>query len=882
MNVSLKSLIAKLNDTCRSALEGAAGLCLTRTHYDVDIEHLLLKLLEMPDTDLQRVLRQYEVDQARLARDLTRALERLKTGNARTPALSPRVLRLISTAWTTASIDFGASRIRSGHLALALLADEDFARLARESSAEFQKIAPEDLHKRLPDLSAGSGEDKAEGRPAPTEEGRPAAGGLSRTPALDQYTIDLTARARRGEIDPVLGREFEVRQLVDILTRRRQNNPILTGEAGVGKTAVVEGLALRIAAGDVPPPLREVSLRVLDLALLQAGAGVRGEFENRLKSVIAEVKASPRPVILFIDEAHTMIGAGGQAGQGDAANLLKPALARGELRTIAATTWSEYKKYFEKDAALARRFQVVKVEEPTEAQAVAMMRGLVATLEQHHNVRVLDEAMEAAVRLSHRYISGRQLPDKAVSVLDTACARVALGQVATPPAVEDCRRRIDQIETEAGILERESLTGGDYRERLAELTQEKATAAARLAELDSRWREESRLIGELRGLRDRLETHARGGGAAAEPVDPATLQAELAARNAELGRVQGDSPLMQVCVDGQTIADVVSGWTGIPVGKMVKDEIRTVLSLKDQLEKRIIGQSHALEAISQRMRTARAKLEDPRRPTGVFLLVGPSGVGKTETALTLADVLYGGERNMVTINMSEYQEAHTVSGLKGSPPGYVGYGEGGVLTEAVRRRPYSVVLLDEIEKAHPDVMELFYQVFDKGVLEDAEGREIDFKNTVILMTSNVGTDTVMKLCANPGKRPDPEALVEALRPDLLDTFKPAFLGRLIVVPYYPIADDVMRQIIELQLGRIRARLQENNRIQFSYDDTLVAEIARRCTEVESGARNVDHILTRTLLPEISREYLARMAAGETIASVHVAVDAGGGFEYAIA
>jgi type VI secretion system protein VasG len=889
MNVNLRALIGKLNPTCHNALEAAAGLCLTRTHYDVDIEHLFLKLSDMPDTDLQRLWRHYDVDQARLARDLTRALERLKTGNARTPALSPRILRLLTEAWTLASVDYGATRVRSGHLLLALLGNDDLARLARESSAELQKIFPEDLHKRLPELVAGSGEDKAEPRTTTAEDSPPEALGTAKAPALEQYTIDLTARARRGEIDPVLGRDFEIRQLVDILTRRRQNNPILTGEAGVGKTAVAEGLAVRIAAGDVPPPLRTVSLRVLDLGLLQAGAGVRGEFENRLKSVLAEVKASPQPIILFIDEAHTLIGAGGQAGQGDAANLLKPALARGELRTVAATTWSEYKKYFEKDAALARRFQVVKVEEPTEAQAIAMMRGLAATLEQHHKVRVLDEAVDAAVRLSHRYISGRQLPDKAVSVLDTACARVALSQVATPPAIEDCQRQLSRLETEIERLERESLTGRDFRERLAALTQEKAAAASRLAELEARWADERRLTGEVRAIHERLEAYAarRREGSGNTPdgqpsaAELAQWQTDLSQLHAELARVQAEHPLMQVCVDAQAVAAVISGWTGIPVGKMVKDEIETVLSLKERLEERIIGQSHALEAISQRLQTARARLEDPRRPIGVFLLVGPSGVGKTETAIALADVLYGGERNMVTINMSEYQEAHTVSGLKGSPPGYVGYGEGGILTEAVRRKPYCVVLLDEMEKAHQDVMELFYQVFDKGVLEDAEGREIDFKNTVILMTSNVGTDTIMKLCADPETRPEPEALVEVLRPDLLQVFKPAFLGRTIVVPYYPIADDVMRRIIELQLGRICARLQENHRALFSYDKALITEIARRCTEVESGARNVDHILTRTLLPEVSREFLARMAVGERVSRVHVAVASSGGFFYEV-
>lgn len=892
MNVSLKALIGKLNDTCRGALEGAAGLCLTRTHYDVDIEHLLLKLTEMPESDVARILRQYEVDASHLSRDLTRVLDRLKTGNTRTPALSPRIPQLISEAWTVASVDFGVARVRSGHLVIALLGNDDLGRLARESSAEISRIVLEDLRKRFVDIVGGSVEDRGEtalGMAAaePGVAGAAAPGG--KTPALDQYTIDLTARARAGKIDPVLGRDAEVRQIVDILTRRRQNNPILTGEAGVGKTAVVEGFALRIADGDVPPPLRPVALRVLDLGLLQAGASVKGEFENRLNGVINEVKASAQPIILFIDEAHTMIGAGGQAGQGDAANLLKPALARGELRTIAATTWAEYKKYFERDAALARRFQVVKVEEPTEPQAIGMMRGLVGTLEQHHKVRILDEAVEAGVRLSHRYISGRQLPDKAVSVLDTACARVALGQVATPPEVEDCRRQIARAETEIGILEREALTGAKHHERLAEVAAEKAAAEKRLQELEARWKEEARIIGELRDIRGRLEAHgaasrtgAQDTGGRLPETEVARLQADLDRFTAELRQLQGESPLMQVCVDAQSVAEVVSGWTGIPVGKVVRDEIETVLSLSDLLQRRVIGQSHALDSISQRLRTARAKLEDPRRPIGVFLLVGPSGVGKTETAMSLADLLYGGDQNMTVINMSEFKEEHKVSLLMGSPPGYVGYGEGGVLTEAVRRRPYSVVLLDEMEKAHPGVQDIFYQVFDKGSLRDGEGRDIDFKNTVVLMTSNAGTDTIMKLCADPDTRPEPEALAEALRNDLLKYFKPAFLGRTIVVPYYPIFDDVMKQIIELQLGRVRARVQENHRAQFSYDAALVDAIASRCTEVDSGARNVDHILTRSLLPELSQEFLARMAAGATISKVHVGVDEAGAFRYEIA
>jgi type VI secretion system protein VasG len=887
---SRKALMDKLNPTCRGALEGAVGLCMTRTHYDVDIEHLFTKLGEIPSSDIDRVLRHYEIDHSRLSRDLTRALDRMKTGNARNPTLSPRIPQLISDAWTIASIEFGAPQVRSGHLLLALLSNDDLAPLARESSAEFEKVSLEDLHKHLADLSAGSVEDKAAPPPAgPGEARRPVTAGAPQTQALDQYTIDLTARAQKGDIDPVLGRDFEIRQLIDILTRRRQNNPILTGEAGVGKTAVVEGLALRIAAGDVPPPLRNVWLRVLDLGLLQAGAGVKGEFENRLKSVIEEVKASPQPIILFIDEAHTMIGAGGAAGQGDAANLLKPALARGELRTVAATTWAEYKKYFEKDAALARRFQMVKVDEPTEPVAVVMMRGLVDTLEKHHKVRILDEAVDAAVRLSHRYISGRQLPDKSVSVLDTACAKVALGQVATPPAIEDCRRQISQLDTEIGILERESVTGGNCKERLEELAKEKTAAAARLAELEARWKEEARLVGEMRAIRDQLEANAAASRGAAKEADDGQLspaeverrQDDLKRLNTELATVQGETPLMQVCVDGQAVAEVVSGWTGIPVGRVVKNEINAVLSLRDNLEQRIIGQSHALDAIAQRLRTARAKLEDPRRPIGVFLLVGPSGVGKTETAIGLSELLYGGDQHMTVINMSEFKEEHKVSLLMGSPPGYVGYGEGGVLTEAVRRRPYSIVLLDEMEKAHPGVQDIFYQVFDKGSLRDGEGRDIDFKNTVIIMTSNAGTDTIMKLSADPETRPEPDGLVEALRPDLLKIFKPAFLGRTIVVPYYPITDDVMRQIILLQLGRVRSRLQENHRAHFTYDDAVVTSVLGRCTEVESGARNVDHIITRTLLPEISKEFLARMAAGEAISKVHVSVGSDGNFQYAV-
>jgi type VI secretion system protein VasG len=640
--------------------------------------------------------------------------------------------------------------------------------------------------------------------------------------------------------------------------------------------------------GDVPPPLKNVSVRTLDLALLQAGAGVKGEFENRLKSLIAEVKNSPTPIILFIDEAHTMIGAGGQAGQGDAANLLKPALARGELRTIAATTWSEYKKYFEKDPALARRFQLVKVEEPTEEACRLMMRGLVPTLENHHNVRILDEGLAGAVRLSHRYLPDRQLPDKAVSVLDTACARLALGQNSIPPAIEDATRTLEDLAVQARVLDREMNLGADHKERLAEIAERRTATESRLEGLKGRWEKETGLVNQIREVRAKLEgvstpppADGQGsqGAAAQAAVDPEALRADLSKLNAELDAIQGETPLVRVCVDAQIIGEVISGWTGIPVGKMLKDEIATVLKLEQHLGSRVIGQSHALEGISQRIRTARASLDDPNKPVGVFLLVGPSGVGKTETALALSDLLYGGEQNVIAINMSEFQEAHTVSTLKGSPPGYVGYGEGGVLTEAVRRRPYSVVLLDEVEKAHPDVLELFFQVFDKGMMDDGEGRRIDFKNNIIILTSNAGTDTLMKLCADPETMPSAEGLVNALKPELNKTFKPAFLGRLVIIPYFPIRDEALKKIIVLKLAKIQRRLQETHKIAITYDDGLIDEVAKRCTEVESGARNVDNILTNTLLPEISKQILGRIAEGEKPQSIHVGIGEDGSFLY---
>ncbi len=904
MPVTLKAIVSKLNDTTRKALEDAAGLCLARTHYDVEIEHFLMKLLDSTESDFARILKQFGVDKSRLAAELTRSLDKLKTGNARTPSFSPSLHRMLTEGWTIGSLEFGAGQVRTGFAALALVADEELSRIVRDVSKEMQKIEPEALRKQLPALMEDSFESAHDLAPAagpgspPGAPGAPKVGG--KTPNLDQFTVNLTENAKKGKIDNVLGRDFEIRQIVDILMRRRQNNPILTGEAGVGKTAVVEGFAMRIANGDVPPSLRNVTLRSLDLALLQAGAGIKGEFENRLKGLIEEVKNSPSPIILFIDEAHTMIGAGGQAGQNDAANLLKPALARGELRTIAATTWSEYKKYFEKDPALARRFQVIKVEEPTEAKCQIMLRGVVPALEKHHTVRILDEGLNAAVRLSHRYLPDRQLPDKAVSVLDTACARLSLGQNTIPPAIEDATREIDDCTVQLRVLERESALGADHAERIGIIGKQKVAAEAHHAELTAKWEKERDLVTRIREVRGKLEgagqAQAQAAGAsatapapeasatpAATPAAPAptpeALRAELTALNAELEAHQGETPLMRVCVDAHIVGDVVSAWTGIPIGNMLKDEVETVLALEKHLGRRVIGQDHALHMISERIRTSKASLEDPSKPIGVFMLVGPSGVGKTETALTLAHMLYGGERNLITINMSEFQEAHTVSTLKGSPPGYVGYGEGGVLTEAVRRRPYSVVLLDEVEKAHPDVLELFFQVFDKGMMEDGEGREIDFKNTIIILTSNAGTDTLMKLTADPETMPSDQGLVKALKPELDKIFKPAFLGRLVIIPYFPIRDEALKQIVRLKVGKIQRRLMDTHKIALTHDEALVDEVARRCTEVESGARNVDNILTNTMLPEVSRQILGRMAERQKMAPIHVGVGADGSFTY---
>ncbi len=899
MNTNLKVLIGKLDDVCRKATERAINACMARGQYEVDLEHLFLALLEDTHSDFFLLCRHYGISAAILEKDLCVEIARFRSGNSRTPAFSEYVQKVFEQAWLLASLDSRAPRICSGHLLLALLTEPALSQLAHRSSAELGKFAVDELRHRLAELTAEFPEACAQGALACqgaviTPERASAAiapDADARTPALDQYTTDLTGRARSGGIDPVIGRDAEIRQMIDILMRRRQNNPILTGDAGVGKTAVVEGLALRIVCGDVPAPLRDVALHVLDLGLLQAGASVKGEFENRLRMVIEEVRRSARPVILFIDEAHTLIGAGGQAGQNDAANLLKPALARGELRTIAATTWGEYKKYFEKDAALARRFQVVKIEEPTEEVACAMLRGIAGHMERHFGVRVLDESIVEAVRLSARYISGRQLPDKAIGVLDTACARVALGLASTPAAIEDARKRDAALALQITALEKEQAAGGAHREKLTELLQEKAVLHARLASDEAQWERERALVVQIRDLRARLEASLpeplpmlATGTEDGTPVGacnsaPSSGARDLTRLQKELALLQGDAPLVPACVDRQAIGAVVSAWTGIPLGKMVKDEIRTVLTLQDLLARRVLGQPHAIAEVARAVRTARAGIEEPGKPRGVFLFVGPSGVGKTETALALADALYGGERSLITINMSEYQEAHTVAGLKGSPPGYVGYGEGGVLTEAVRRKPYSVLLLDEVEKAHPDVLELFFQVFDKGTLDDAEGRAVDFRNTIIILTSNAASASIMQSCLNTeqAEMPDPEALAASIRPTLYKIFKPAFLGRVKVIPYYPLGDDILADVVRLKLDRICKRVEATYQASVSCADEVVESVLARCTEVDSGARNIDHILAGTILPEIASCVLARVAEGEQVRRLTIEVDSASRF-----
>jgi len=895
--ISRVALFGKLNKVGYQAVEGATVFCKMRGNPYVELVHWLAQILQGQDNDILRIIKHYDLDPSRIAADMQKALDKLPRGATSISDLSAHLEEAMERAWVFGSLLYSSNQVRTGHLILGLLKTPGLRGVLLNISGEFGKIKADDLAEDFHHITDGSPEDRLSPQDGSTTGGGAVPGeasgamspaAMGKEEALKKFCTDLTQQARDGKIDPIVGRDEEIRQIVDVLMRRRQNNPILTGEAGVGKTAVVEGFALRIARGDVPPALKDARLLALDVGLLQAGASMKGEFENRLRSVIDEVQASTTPVIMFIDETHTLVGAGGAAGTGDAANLLKPALARGTLRTIGATTWAEYKKHIEKDPALTRRFQTVVVEEPSIDKAVMMMRGIASMLEKHHKVQVLDEGLEAAVSLSARYIPARQLPDKSVSVLDTACARVAVSQHAVPAEVDDARRRIEALDTELEIIGRDETAGYDASDRKLVIAEMKASEEARLAELTAKWDAEKAIVAAILDLRAKLReggapVEAKPGteAAAASPLDDATradLLAQLKEKNAELTTLQGENPLILPIVDAQAVASVVGDWTGIPVGRMVRDEIETVLNLDEYLAKRVIGQDHAMKMIAKRIQTSRAGLDNPNKPIGVFLLAGTSGVGKTETALALAEVMYGGEQNVITINMSEYQEAHTVSSLKGAPPGYVGYGEGGVLTEAVRRKPYSVVLLDEVEKAHPDVHEVFFQVFDKGVMEDGEGRVIDFKNTLILLTSNAGSDMIMDMCSDPDLMPEPEGIAKALRDPLLKIFPAALLGRLVTIPYYPLSPDMIGKITRLQLDRIKKRVQAAHGVPFSYSDEVVNLIVTRCQEIESGGRMIDAIVTNTMLPDISAEFLKRMMQGLTVEKVEIIVE-NGNFAY---
>ena len=905
--ISRTALFGKLNGFAYKALEGATVFCKLRGNPYVELVHWIHQFMQSQDSDLHRIIRHFNLNAGKVAADMTAALDRLPRGATSISDLSGHLDEACERAWVYSSLLYKENSIRTGHLILGIVKTAGLRNVLVSISKEFEKIKAEALGDEFNAICAGSSE---EGQPpsdgtqvgagagaAPGESsGAMAPAQMGKQEALKRYCKDLTENAKSGKMDPIVGRDDEIRQCIDILMRRRQNNPILTGEAGVGKTAVVEGFAQRIAAGDVPPQLKGTRVLELDVGLLQAGASMKGEFENRLRQVIDEVQASTQPIILFIDEAHMLMGAGGAAGTNDAAQLLKPALARGTLRTIAATTQSEYKAHFEKDPAMTRRFQVVKVDEPDELKCLLMIRGLSKVMEKHFKVQVLDEALESAVKLSKRYIQGRQLPDKAVSLIDTACARIAVGQHAIPAEIDDLRKRLDGLRTELEIIDREILTGADHAKRRAEVVALTESETARLKDLEAHFAKEKEVVQKILDLRMKLRGGQPGGAPAApagaeapasngkaapapapkpEPLPEAErlkLMDEQRKLEKDLDALQGESPLIRPSVDAATVAAVVSDWTGIPLGRMVKNEIEGVLKLADTLEKRVIGQRHGLEAIAQRIQLSRAKLDNPGRPIGVFMLVGPSGVGKTETALALAESLYGGTQALITINMSEYQEAHKVSLLMGSPPGYVGFGKGGVMTEAVRRRPYCVLLLDEVEKAHADVHEVFFQVFDKGIMKDSEGVDIDFKNAIIILTSNVGTDLVMNMCKDPELKPDPEGLAKAMREPLLKVFPPALLGRLNVVPYYPISEPMMRSIITLQLTKIGQRVKEGHGVPFEYDPKVADTIVSRCTELDSGARAIDAIITRQMLPTIGRELLERIMSGKPVARVHVGVD----------
>ncbi|KRE04856.1 ClpV1 family T6SS ATPase [Bosea sp. Root670] len=906
-DISLEAVTGKLNrvgyDTFLQALRQAKGA----GNRNVELAHWLLQILQGTSNDLTLTADHYKLDRARMLMELGGVVEGFRRNETEMPGIANHIVDILDRGWHYATLFFGETQIRTGHLLVAALKSTELRRVLTGLSKEFSKIPVEELAAGYGKIWESSEEENlrpmdGSGLRAAGTPGAEQAEGAKGTTALDRFSQDLTVKARSGTMDPILGRDDEIRQVIDVLMRRRQNNPILTGEAGVGKTAIAEGFAQRVAAGDVPPPLKGVRVCALDIGLMQAGASMKGEFEQRLRSVIDEVQSSPTPVILFIDEAHTLIGAGGQAGTGDAANLLKPALARGTLRTIAATTWSEYRQYFEKDPALTRRFQPVQVDEPDVARCCTMLRGLIGPMEKHHKVRISDAAIVAAVSLSSRYIPARQLPDKAVSLLDTACARVAISQNATPAAIEDARVAISSLEQEKAALTADADLGTDATKRLGEIEAEMAEKGEKLTGLEGAWTGELTIVKEIKALWTKLREKAAPTTDAAQPeanenvapapaeaeapapepaADPAESRAALNAKFAALSEVDPANRMIYAHVDEQSVASVVSDWTGIPVGRMVKDEIETVLNLAETLNKRVVGQGHGIGMIAKRIETNRARLDNPNKPIGVFMLCGPSGVGKTETALALAESLYGGEQNVITINMSEFQEAHTVSTLKGAPPGYVGYGEGGRLTEAVRRKPYSVVLLDEVEKAHPDVHELFFQVFDKGQMEDGTGRRIDFKNTLIILTSNVGTDEIMSMSANGAAKPDPEAMAVSLRPALLKVFPPALIGRLVTIPYYPLSSDMLAGIVRLQLGRIGKRLSENHKAAFVYDDAVVEHIVGQCNDPDSGGRMIDNIITNSMLPALSRAILNLQLEKKPLTEAKVSVEEGQ-FAYQVA
>ena len=871
--IDVKVLISRLAAGCRSTVEAAAAHALMLTQYNVEVEHVLWAALRDDRSDIVLILKAHNLDADAMKVAVDSALGRLKSGSARPPGLSPEILAWVQQAWLVASLDQGGRQVRTGHLLAAALADDALRRRMLDLFAPLSSLSVEVLRRSFEAMTEGGSEEGQVGADAPVTGADasvlPATAG-GQGSILARFCTDLTARARDGKMDPIIGRAPDIRKVVDILCRRRQNNPVLVGEPGVGKTAIAEGLAQAIVAGDVPQMLEHVALWSLDLGLLQAGAGVKGEFENRLRGLVEEVNASATPIILFIDEAHMLIGAGGQQGQNDAANLIKPALARGELRCLAATTWGEYKKYFEKDPALTRRFQPVQIDPPDEDVARGMLRGLLPMLEKHHGVHVAEDAVHAAVSLSVRYIPSRQLPDKAVSLLDTACSRVAMSRAAKPGVLSDVQQRLAMVETELKDVAADQKLGFAVPSDYETLEQKRAALQAECAALEARWQQECALVEKITTLQDRVR--------AGEGEDVA---AELAQARQELTTVQGDQPLVHAVVDTSSVAAVVESWTGIPVGRMVGGEIQRLLSLEETLGQRVLGQTHALKAIAQAMITQRAGLTDPRKPAGVFLMVGTSGVGKTETALALAEQLYGGEDSLTVINMSEFKEEHKVSLLMGAPPGYVGYGEGGVLTEAVRRKPYSVILLDEMEKAHPGVQDVFYQVFDKGQMKDGEGREIDFRNTVIIMTSNAGTDTIASVCADPDNLPSQEQLGELLRPELLHWFRPAFLGRCNVVAYYPLSDALIRRIVDLNLKRVAQRVAQSWGAVFEASADVTEALAARCHETESGARVVETILTRTVLPELSAKALACVMEGGTVREMRVSVDEAGAFEYSI-